>query len=202
MFETPITPSVTTEELLDARKKFEAEKLTRRAALKKFGITTGMAVFGMFAADDLARMVIKKMEETEATRQIAETVAHEFKNSGIAFADSSYDVCSDCTADCTPDLDFDCVDCTETMYSSCIWPFSKPKKKVAKMPASCANSNGTKANCEACEEDCLVMCQKKNTGAAISKCSEVQVSACHAYCDLGQPDDGGSNIWNCWKKYC
>jgi len=88
MFETPITPSVTTEELLDARKKFEAEKLTRRAALKKFGITTGMAVFGMFAADDLARMVIKKMEETEATRQIAETVAHEFKNSGIAFADT------------------------------------------------------------------------------------------------------------------
>lgn len=48
-----------------------------------------MAVFGMFAADDLARMVIKKMEETEATRQIAETVAHEFKNAGIAFADSS-----------------------------------------------------------------------------------------------------------------
>lgn len=89
MFENPITPSVTTEELLDARKKFEAEKLTRRAALKKFGITTGMAVFGMFAADDLARMVIKKMEETEATRQIAETVAHEFKNAGIAFADDS-----------------------------------------------------------------------------------------------------------------
>ena len=46
-------------------------------------------MFGMFAADDLARMVIKKMEETEATRQIAETVAHEFKNAGIAFADSS-----------------------------------------------------------------------------------------------------------------
>ena len=45
-----------------------------------------MTVFGMFAADDLARMVIKKMEETEATRQIAETVAHEFKNAGIAYS--------------------------------------------------------------------------------------------------------------------
>ena len=61
----------------------------RRAALRKIGITSSMTVFGMFAADDLARMVIKKMEETEATRQIAETVAHEFKNAGIAFAYSS-----------------------------------------------------------------------------------------------------------------
>lgn len=81
--------TATPEELAAAREQFEAEKLTRRSALRKFGITSGMAVFGMFASDDLARMVIQKMEEHKETRQIAETVAYEFKNSGIAFADSS-----------------------------------------------------------------------------------------------------------------
>lgn len=103
MFEEPVAPlNSSSEDLLDARKKFEAEKLTRRSALRKFGITSGMAVFGMFAADDLARLVIGKMEEHKATRQIAETVAHEFKNSGIAFADSSSSgPCDYCNGDCT-----------------------------------------------------------------------------------------------------
>ncbi len=80
------TAPSTPEEISASLAQFEAEKMTRRRALKKFGITTGMAVFGMFAADDLARMVIKKMEEHKETRQIAEVVAQEFKNSGIAFA--------------------------------------------------------------------------------------------------------------------
>ena len=114
MFESPVTPSSSSsEELLDARKKFEAEKLTRRAALRKFGITSGMAIFGMFAADDLARMVIKKMEQNEATRQIAETVAHEFKNSGIAFAAPQVYVCG--ASGCSDgQLGFNCGGCPTT----------------------------------------------------------------------------------------
>lgn len=73
-------------ELTKAREQFEQEKMTRRAALRKFGITTGMSVFGLFAVDDLARMVIGKMQEHEATKQIAEGLAHEFKDAGAVFA--------------------------------------------------------------------------------------------------------------------
>lgn len=85
-----------------AREKFEQGRLSRRAALRKMGLTTGMALFGMFAVDDLARIAIKRMEQHKETQQVAETVAKEFKNSGIAFAgDSGSSVtlsraCSDC----------------------------------------------------------------------------------------------------------
>ena len=82
-----ITPLSEADALEAARLKFEAEKMTRRAALRKLGITSGMAFFSLFAVDDLARMAIKKMRQNEATRDIAETVAREFKDAGIAFAD-------------------------------------------------------------------------------------------------------------------
>ena len=86
---TPLNEAGTNEAdaLEAARLKYEAEKMTRRAALRKLGITSGMAFFSLFAVDDLARMAIKKMRQDEATRGIAETVAREFKDSGIAFAD-------------------------------------------------------------------------------------------------------------------
>ena len=45
-----------------------------------------MALFGMFAVDDLARMAIKKLEEHKEIQAISETVAQEFKNTGIVFA--------------------------------------------------------------------------------------------------------------------
>jgi len=82
-----ITPPSEAEDLEEARRKFEAEKMTRRAALRKLGITSGMAFFSLFAVDDLARVAIKQMRQNEATHDIAETVAREFQNAGIAFAD-------------------------------------------------------------------------------------------------------------------
>ncbi len=103
----PSTP----EEISAAVAEFNAEKLPRRRALKKFGITTGMTVFGMFAADDLARLVIKKMEEHKETRQIAETVAQEFQDSGIAYAATlkcGANGCSDAQ------LGFNCDGCSLT----------------------------------------------------------------------------------------
>ena len=66
--------------------KVEQERLTRRAALRKMGYTSGIALFSMFAVDDLARMAIQKMEQHKETQQIAETVAKEFESSGIALA--------------------------------------------------------------------------------------------------------------------
>jgi hypothetical protein len=69
-----------------AREKFEQARLSRRAALRKMGLTTGMALFGMFAVDDLARIAIKKMEEQKQLHEVGETVAKEFKNTGVVFA--------------------------------------------------------------------------------------------------------------------
>ena len=81
-----ITPLNEADALETAHLKFESEKMTRRAALRKLGITSSMAFFSLFAVDDLARVAIKRMRQNEATRDIAETVAREFKDSGIAFA--------------------------------------------------------------------------------------------------------------------
>ena len=81
-----ITPLSEADALETAHLKFESEKMTRRAALRKLGITSSMAFFSLFAVDDLARVAIKRMRQNEATRDIAETVAREFKDSGIAFA--------------------------------------------------------------------------------------------------------------------
>jgi len=74
------------QELAEARERFEQERMTRRSALRKIGVTTSIALFGMFAVDDLARLAVRKLEEHKETRGIAETVAREFKTSGVAFA--------------------------------------------------------------------------------------------------------------------
>jgi len=92
--------------------KVEQERLTRRAALRKMGYTSGIALFSLFAVDDLARMAIKKMEQHKETRQIAETVAKEFKNSGIAAANSFSNYCG-CFSPCVPPNQyFTCAACT------------------------------------------------------------------------------------------
>lgn len=82
-----ITPLNEADALETAHLKFEFERMTRRTALRKLGINSGMAFFALFAVDDLVRVAIKRMRQNEATRDIAETVAREFKDSGIAFRD-------------------------------------------------------------------------------------------------------------------
>lgn len=87
--------------------------MTRRSALRKFGITTGMSVFGLFAVDDLARMVIGKMQEHEATRKIAENLAQEFKDAGAVYGVT--ELCSHCCRQ----LCADASGCTDG-YVSCL----------------------------------------------------------------------------------
>ncbi len=82
----PINETAIISDSETAREKFEQGRLSRRAALRKIGMTSGMAFFGLFAVDDLARMAIRQMEQHKETRQIAETVAKELKDSSIAVA--------------------------------------------------------------------------------------------------------------------
>lgn len=68
------------------REKFERERLTRRQALKRFGMTSAMATFALFSVDDLARMVGGAMERQARNSKIAAQVAQEFQQAGVAFA--------------------------------------------------------------------------------------------------------------------
>lgn len=84
-------------DLEEARQRFEQERMSRRAALRKLGISSAATVLGVFAADDLARMAIMVMEQNKVTQRIAEALAHDFKNAGVALAVTAYDRCMDQT---------------------------------------------------------------------------------------------------------
>ena len=105
--------------------------MTRRAALRKLGITSNMAFFSLFAVDDLARMAIKQMRQNEAMRDIAETVAREFKDSGIVLAQTARkcgdDTCDQCATEymtwnctCPPSPEGgSCSNCAELACKRC-----------------------------------------------------------------------------------
>lgn len=75
-----------------ALEKFEREQLSRRQALKRFGMTSAMATFALFNVDDLARMVGKAMQQRAGDNKVVEQVAKEFQQAGIALA--AYDPCA------------------------------------------------------------------------------------------------------------
>jgi hypothetical protein len=69
----------TTQSSLD---ELAQERMSRRAALRRIGMTGAMTVIGVMSIDDLARVAAKKLEQNELTRGIAS----DFKDSGVAFA--------------------------------------------------------------------------------------------------------------------
>lgn len=71
-----------------ARKRFEQQKMTRRQALRKMGVMSATAVIGILSIDDLARLSAERLKQHGATRALGESVAHEFKDAGVAFADT------------------------------------------------------------------------------------------------------------------
>ena len=77
--ETSVSPET-------AMERFERERLSRRQALKKFGITSAMATFAMFSVDDLAHMVGKAMQQRASDNKVAQAIAKEFQGAGIAIA--------------------------------------------------------------------------------------------------------------------
>ena len=68
------------------RTRWENERMTRRQALRKFGFTAGMTVFAALSVDDLARLASKKLQESEVTKGIGDTLAKEFHAAGVALA--------------------------------------------------------------------------------------------------------------------
>lgn len=71
------------------QEKLERERLTRRAALAKLGLRAGAAVLAALSVEDLARMASKELQRRSGDNAVANAVAKEFKNAGVAFASSS-----------------------------------------------------------------------------------------------------------------
>ncbi len=143
--------------------KVEQERLTRRAALRKMGYTSGIALFSMFAVDDLARMAIKKMEQHKETRQIAETVAKEFENSGIALANPNYSNCNGCVPNCVAGAYQECIPCTSPCTGSYV------------SNISCGDSRYTKAQCRDC-------CHTRNPGEISPLNGPYNICVAAGYC--------------------
>jgi hypothetical protein len=66
---------------------FEKEKMSRRAALGRFGLLAGAAAVAALTADELTRMVGSELQRRSAGNKATEQVAKELKNAGVAFAD-------------------------------------------------------------------------------------------------------------------
>ncbi len=81
----------------------DQEKLSRRAALRRIGMTGGIAVLGLLTIDDLARVAAKKLDQNALTHGIAK----DFKNAGVAFAGPSLrSICEmGCDNQYTTDMD-------------------------------------------------------------------------------------------------
>lgn len=93
------------------RERFERERLSRRQALKRFGMTSAMATFALFSVDDLARMVGKAMQQRAGDNKVVEQVAQEFQNAGVAMAGgTSGSTCQHC---CNQDFSDHCF-CNNT----------------------------------------------------------------------------------------
>ena len=100
--DSPYPVSEPVSEAAAARAKFEQEKMSRRAALRKIGLTSGMALFGMLAVDDFARLALRGLQQHKETQAVAETVAQELRSSGVAFAADGDDDYYD-GGPCTPE---------------------------------------------------------------------------------------------------
>ena len=68
--------------------EFEAQKMTRRQALGRFGFLAGAAAVAALSVDDLARLAGNEMSRRAAGNKVVEQVAKELQNAGVAFADS------------------------------------------------------------------------------------------------------------------
>ena len=95
----------------DTARRVEREKLTRRAALRKLGFGAGIAALSMFSVDDLARLVGQRMERMAGDNKVAQAIAKEFQQAGIAFAGSLVCDANGCSDD---QLKFNCTGCPTT----------------------------------------------------------------------------------------
>lgn len=131
--------------------KLDAERLSRRAALRRIGMVSGMAVLGTLTIDDLARVSAKKLQQNELTRGIGDSLAKDFRNAGVAFADT---VGTSPSQHCNDNA----VSWGNTCRQSCSvqYPLGTPQY-LACVSQCDIDSNNRKAKCLA---DCITRAQR------------------------------------------
>jgi len=73
-------------ELVSRRAKLEDERMSRRQALRKVGILSGVAVLALVSVDDLARLAAKQLAAHSGDSEVAGSVAKSLRGAGVAFA--------------------------------------------------------------------------------------------------------------------
>lgn len=135
---------------LNKRNTYESGRITRRAALKRLGITAGMAVFSLLTVDDLARIAAKKLKD----ERMCDSLANEFKDAGVAVAQISVGSC-----------EVQCDDEEQIQFLRCA-------KNDNPLNIDCSNGNnyllcGPYNTCIALAEkahtDCYVCCESNGT---------------------------------------
>ena len=140
-----------------AKEKFERERLTRRQALKKFGMTSAMAAFALFSVDDLARMVGKTMQQRAGDNKVAEQIAQEFQQAGVVMADG--------TSGCIPSS-ASCLNCVNAYdnaagaaisdYNNCMGLYNN-SAYCKQTTNECQRLNDAQANWDHCNCHCIGM---------------------------------------------
>jgi hypothetical protein len=97
----------------------EKAKLTRRQALSKLGFQAGAAAVAALTADELLRKVGQVMQQHAGDNRVAQQVAKEFQQAGVAFAIPPGSSCS-CVPTNNPDAWWMCVTCLPSQPGS--WP--------------------------------------------------------------------------------
>lgn len=181
-------------EITKSAEQIELERLTRRQALRKLGFGAGLSAFMLLGVDDLARMVGAEMQKRAGDNKVAEQVAKEFQNAGIAFAAGpSGGYCSDCTNACVEDDDHYCVDCDASCSSPSVTFAARRRQPKPPVPQSCIDfKNGNMGNnqCQQCSTDLLALC---NSGGSCN-CQGCDAGATHYGC----ANDNYKTFYNHW----
>lgn len=126
--------------------QFEKEKLSRRQALAKFGFQAGAALVATLTADDLLRAVGKEMRKRAGDNKVAQQVAKEFQQVGVAFAESGcYSACTVARANsilysCTPLSGQAYISCCQGAYVTwCKCIKNNNCLEASSMPAQCSS---------------------------------------------------------------
>ena len=100
----------------EALAKHEAEKMSRRAVLAKVGLRFGLAALAAFSVDDLARQATAAIALRAKDNAVAQQVAKEFRNAGVAFATDSKTATK---LACDPPVSGGCIGCSNNSLASC-----------------------------------------------------------------------------------
>ena len=150
--------------------QFEKEKLSRRQALARIGFQAGAAAIAALTADELLRKVGVEMRKRAGDNKVAQQVAKEFVNAGVA---SALPPCNGCGT-CIQTKGYYCQGCA---------PNCGTPQKFRTMAYVCKDLS-TIIKCQDCCADQWQHCVDSCLGDAgcISACN-ITNGTCMDYCD-------------------